>query len=73
MPLFQQPEMLNILFKEYAQVEVYQNILKLTCWALALTLNKSFFLKKTWNKKYFSSFLKSLQLPDIILDQSVGI
>ena len=44
--LDQQSGMLQSLFLLYAQVEVYQNILKLRCWPLAFTLNKSILKNK---------------------------
>ena len=44
--LDQQSKMLYCLFFIYVQVEVYQSILKLRCWSLALTLYKAFLKSK---------------------------
>ena len=40
-PLDQQSETLHSLFWLYVQVEIYQNIIKLRCWSLRLTLCKA--------------------------------
>ena len=68
--LDQQPKISYSLFLLYVQVEVHQNILKLTCWSLTFTLYKAFLKGKKgpgtslfapfsgWflERKYFSRF-----------------
>ena len=51
--LEQQSDMLQSLFLLYTQVELYQNILKLTCWPLVFPLYKAFL----GNKKVFGTSL----------------
>ena len=49
--LYQQSEMLQSLFLLYVQVEVYQNILKLSCWPFTFTLYEAFLKNKKTSLK----------------------
>ena len=68
--LDEQPEMLYILFQLCVQVKVHQNIVKLRCWPLALTLYNGFRKTKKssrtsvinifgmiFEEKYFSCYI----------------
>ena len=61
--LDQQSEMLKSLLLLYAQGEVYQNILKVRCWPLTLTLYKVFLKNRKRSgaslpTKFFAKILK---------------
>ena len=59
------------LFSLHVQVEVYQNILKLSCWPLALILYKAFSKNKKRSGSILSVsfsawFLRKISLPDCL-------